>query len=93
MQVTLEQVADLGAKHAAEAYNESQSTQTPDGGWDSWLINGIGDGVYALFGEPIEESVGGWSDAMASKLHVYHEAAEATMTGLEDAAEATGEQS
>ena len=55
---------------------------TPDGGWDSWLINGIGDGVYELFGEPIEESVDGWSDAMKSKLHVYHKAAEATMEGI-----------
>lgn len=63
----------LGYKHALQQIAETESTDTPDGGWDSWLINGIGSQeVCRLFGEPC---IDGWTDTMIEKLTAYHQGA------------------
>lgn len=73
--MTNEQVFELGYKHATEAVEDSGSTQTPDGGWDSWLVDGIGcAATWRLFGEP-ESDADEWSDAMKEKLAAYHRGA------------------
>jgi len=74
--MTIEQIKDMAHNDATTACRESGDTQAPDGGWDSWLINGIGfTAVCELFGENPDESASGWSDAMAAKLRAYHAAA------------------
>lgn len=82
--VTIEQVREMAASDAIEAYGESESTQTPDGGWDAWLINGIGgDAACRLFGESPEENQSGWSSAMAEKLEAYNAAATDALLAME----------
>lgn len=84
---TIEQVRKMGRKDALDAFAESADTATPDGGWDAWLINGIGaDAVCRLFGEPVETEAG-WSEAMQAKLCAYHEGAREAMREI-DAADA-----
>jgi hypothetical protein len=81
--VTIEDVRAIGTKDAIEACNESGSTETPDGGWDSWLINGIGiDATCELFGENPAENHDGWSDSMSEKLIAYSRAAIAAAESL-----------
>lgn len=71
---TIEEIRSLGYSDAMTAIRESGSTDTPDGDWDSWLINGIGsDATCRLFGEDPEDSADGWSDAMVAKLTAYCE--------------------
>lgn len=85
--VTIEQVRKMGRKDALDAFAESADTSTPDGGWDAWLINGIGaDAACCLFGEPVEAEAG-WSEAMQAKLCAYHEGAREAMREI-DAADA-----
>ena len=72
---TIEEIREQGYNDAMEAIRESGSTQTPDGGWDSWLINGVGcDSVKRHFGEPVEEEE--WSEAMQEKFAAYCEGCE-----------------
>lgn len=69
---TIEEIREQGYSDAMEAIRDSGSTETPDGGWDSWLINGVGcDETKRIFGEPEEEEE--WSEAMQQKLCAYVE--------------------
>jgi len=73
---TREEITNLGREHATEAILDSGCTDAPDGGWDSWIINGWGtDGTILAFGESIEANQDGWSPTMAEKLRWYHEGA------------------
>ena len=59
-----------GHEDATQQCRESGSCDTPDGGWDSWLINGIGiRQTWQNFGEPESED---WTDSMKDKLAAYH---------------------
>ena len=59
-----------GHEDATRQCRESGSCDTPDGGWDSWLINGIGiRQTWRNFGEPESED---WTDSMKDKLAAYH---------------------
>lgn len=79
-------VKQMGWDDAIQACQESGSTKTPDGGWDSWLINGIGsDATCQLLGECPEANEGGWTEAMEAKLIAYHQGAEAAAAELEAA--------
>jgi len=74
--VTNEEIIRMAENDADAAYIESGCTQAPDGGWDAWLINGIGgDAVCRKFGEPVSENQDGWSPVMAGKMETYHKAA------------------
>ena len=45
------QIMRMGYNDALTACNESGSGEAPDGGWDSWLINGVGvTATCELFG-------------------------------------------
>jgi hypothetical protein len=82
--VSNDEIAEMGAADAGKAYIESGSTETPDGGWDSWLINGIGVAeTLKRFGEPESENAEGWSPVMALKLQTYHKAACEAMAELD----------
>lgn len=72
--MTNKQAFRLGHKQAAGAVEESGSTEPPDGGWDSWLIDGIGtNATWILFGEPEGAcDADEWTDTMAEKLTAYH---------------------
>ena len=73
MAKTIEEIKAMGYSDAQTACQESGSTETPDGGWDSWLINGIGsDATCELFGENPDENQDGWSGSMSAKLQAYH---------------------
>jgi hypothetical protein len=62
-----------GHEDATRQCNESGSTDTPDGGWDSWLIDGIGcAATWALFGESDSSNSDEWTDSMKEKLAAYH---------------------
>ena len=75
---TREEITALGREHAIEAIRDSGCTNAPDGGWDSWIIEGWGtDKTIETFGESIEENEDGWSPAMKEKLQWYHEGATA----------------
>ena len=79
---TLEQIREMGHTDARAQCWDSGDSGTPDGGWDSWLINGVGiAGVCRLFGEDTEANKDGWSESMKVKLAAYHAGA------LEGAAE------
>lgn len=72
---TIEEVQKMAAIDIAMQISESDDVSTPNGGWDSWLLEGLGsDEVCRLFGEPVEENTDGWSVAMAAKLVAYNEA-------------------
>jgi len=65
-----------GHEDASRQVYESGSTATPDGGWDSWLIDGIGcDATWRLFGEGESSNADEWTDTMKEKLRAYHEGA------------------
>lgn len=65
-----------GHEDATRQCQESESTDTPSGGWDSWLIDGIGcDATWALFGEESESAKDEWTETMKAKLAAYHEGA------------------
>jgi hypothetical protein len=65
-----------GHEDATRQCQESGSTETPDGGWDSWLIDGIGcDATWAMFGEGLSANSDEWTDTMKEKLSAYHEGA------------------
>ena len=82
--VTLSQIAKQAAEDVIQAYNESGSAETPDGGWDAWLINGIGiDATCRMFGENPDDNQDGWSDSMSQKLTAYNKAAVKAMRRLE----------
>jgi hypothetical protein len=84
--MTVEQVYDIGYSDGYNAATESGDSGTPDGGWDSWLINSIGGpATCRLFGEDPSESEGGWSQEMMLKLEAYNFGAE------QGAADAVGE--
>ena len=73
---TREEITELGREHAEEAIRDSGCTETPDGGWDSWLIDGIGcDATWRLFGEGESSNADEWTDSMKEKLQWYHEGA------------------
>jgi hypothetical protein len=73
---TREEIHALGREHAIEAIRDSGCTDAPDGGWDSWIIEGWGvEGTIRAFGELQEENENGWSPAMKDKLRWYHEGA------------------
>ena len=73
---TREEITELGRQHAGEAIRDSGCTDAPDGGWDSWIIEGWGtDRTVQAFGELIEENQNGWSPSMQEKLRWYHEGA------------------
>ena len=73
---TREEITELGRQHAIEAIRDSGCTDAPDGGWDSWIIEGWGtDGTVRAFGESVEANQDGWSDTMKEKLRWYHEGA------------------
>ena len=73
---TREEITALGRMDAIEAIQDSGCTNAPDGGWDSWIIDGLGtDRTIQLFGESVEDNQDGWSDSMAEKLRWYHEGA------------------
>lgn len=75
---------DLGFSDAWRQCEESGEYDTPDGGWDSWLINGLGHYATCRYlGEPPEDSEDDWSEAMAEKLAAYHKGAMAGATALE----------
>ena len=62
-----------GYEDATRECQESGSTETPDGGWDSWLIEGIGsDATWRLFGEGESSDADEWTDSMKEKLSAYH---------------------
>lgn len=70
--VTLDEAKELGRQDATNAIDESDEVESPDGGWDNWLIQGVGlRGACKLLGEPESEQEGGWSDAMKAKLVAY----------------------
>ena len=70
---TREEIMQLGSDHAEEAINDSECTDSPDGGWDSWIVEGWGSNVTALaFGESLEDNQDSWSDGMKQKLRWYH---------------------
>lgn len=72
---TIEEVEQAGYNDAMRECADSGSTQTPDGGWDSWLIDGIGcAATWRLFGEP-EADADEWTDSMKEKLAAYHRGA------------------
>jgi len=79
---TIEQIREMGRTDARAQCWDSGDSGTPDGGWDSWLVNGVGvGGVVRLFGEDAEANRDGWSESMKAKLEAYHAGA------LEGAAE------
>ena len=79
---TIEQIREMGRTDAFTECWDSGDSGTPDGGWDSWLINGVGvRGVVRLFGEDPDANEDGWCDSMKAKLEAYHAGA------LEGAAE------
>ena len=79
---TIERIREIGHKDALAQCWDSGDSSTPDGGWDSWLINGVGIlGVCRLFGESPAGNQDGWCDSMKAKLEAYHAGA------LEGAAE------
>lgn len=81
-EVTLEEVRRQGREDAIMACRDSGNADTPDGGWDSWLVEGVGlRELCRLFGEREEEQRDGWSCSMHKKLTAYHRGA------LEGAAE------
>jgi len=83
MTVAIQDIRKLAALDIAIQIDESGDVSTPDGGWDSWLINGIGsDDVCKMFGEPVEENQDGWSEAMKAKLIAYNEAGLAASRGI-----------
>lgn len=84
--ITIDDIRQMAVTDATEAYNESQDTSTPDGGWDSYLINGIGcRGVCLLFGEDPAANEDGWSESMQSKLIAYNAAAVEAMESIRNA--------
>lgn len=85
---TIEEIREQGYNDAMEAIRESGSTETPDGDWDSWLINGIGsDATCRLFGEDPEESSDGWSESMVAKLKAYCEGCRKACEDVEESAD------
>ena len=73
---TIEQIREMGHTDALVQCWDSGDSGTPDGGWDSWLINGVGIlGVCRLFGESPAANQDGWCDSMKAKLEAYHEGA------------------
>jgi hypothetical protein len=69
---SIEAIRKRGYRDAMEAIRESGSVEKPDGGWDSWLINGVGcNEIKRIFGEPVDEEE--WSPAMTEKLAAYCE--------------------
>ncbi len=79
---TIEQIREMGRTDARAQCWDSGDSGTPDGGWDSWLVNGVGvGGVVRLFGENAEANQDGWCESMKAKLEAYHAGA------LEGAAE------
>jgi len=79
---TIEQIREMGRTDARAQCWDSGDSGTPDGGWDSWLINGVGIlGAVRLFGEDAEANQDGWCESMKAKLEAYHAGA------LEGAAE------
>lgn len=83
---TREEITALGRDHAIEAIRDSGCTNAPDGGWDSWLINGWGTAeTIARFAESEEDNQDGWSDSMAEKLRWYNEGATEAADKIESA--------
>ena len=83
--VTIEQVKEMARADAIEAYSESGCELTPDGGWDSWLVDGLGvSATLARFGEPESENAEGWSPEMTEKLIAYNAAAIEAIEAIED---------
>jgi hypothetical protein len=73
---TVELAKIKGYEDATRQCQESGSTETPNGGWDSWLIDGIGcDATWRMFGEPESSNADEWTDSMKEKLSAYHEGA------------------
>lgn len=71
--MTITECFELGYRDALSACRESGEFSTPDGGWTSWLINGVGiKGTYEALGEPYAEEFD-WSKAMRAKLAAYNE--------------------
>lgn len=76
MIVTTDDAYKMGHLDAIRQCFDSGSTDTPDGGWDSWLINSVGSEVVCrMFGEDQIDNEDGWSDSMASKLKSYNDGA------------------
>ena len=74
----------LGYTDARTQCEESQDTGTPDGGWDSWIVNGVGlREACRILGEPERENQDGWSESMTRKLCEYHAGAMAAAEELQ----------
>jgi hypothetical protein len=70
---TREEITKLGFEHAKEAIRDSGCADAPDGGWDSWILEGWGsDATVLAFGEPLKDNQDGWSNRMNRKLMWYH---------------------
>jgi hypothetical protein len=69
----IEAAREIGATHAEEACRESLSTETPDGGWDSWLINaGTSEAASCLGLESLYDDNGDLSEIASELLCAYH---------------------
>lgn len=77
MAVTIEKAKRMGYEDAMQAISESGCCDSPDGGWDSWLVNGIGfDETCKLFQTNPEDSDPEWSEEMERLLTAYNEGGE-----------------
>jgi hypothetical protein len=65
-------VYQMGYQNADECCQESGSNCIPSGGWDAWMIEGVGgDDACRTLGEDPDESADGWSETMQLLLQAY----------------------
>lgn len=73
---SLREIKAIGYSDAQEQCFESRDYSAPDGGWDSWLINGIGlNATCELFGCDPARNQDGWTKSMEKALSAYHRGA------------------
>jgi hypothetical protein len=61
-----------GYENADDCCQDSGSNCIPSGGWDAWMIEGVGgDDACRILGEDPDESADGWSETMQLLLQAY----------------------
>lgn len=73
----VDEIRELARENVRRLCSNWGDSSEPDGGWDGWLLSGIGvEGICQMFGEDPQQSPDGdWSIAMAAKLQAYRNGA------------------